>query len=325
MKRGRALVPLVVAAWFLAGCEARYAHLLEPVRTVDTVVTERSRTWLGSRGGTTYVLVASGDSLEREGAAAIVRLERGGDLFALVGLYRYDAGALTLDVATRFTALQDAGTPQLARRGAVREAIFPEERQDWGFEPEGDRAFLRPPESPVVEMRPFEAVADGMRARGRNFPALVARLLALPLWMSQARIPGFGGARMGDYLSVSPVTFAGLLSGDATLEVAEPAAPRQTLRFRAVEQLTDVFLDGRWRREANLTGRGTLSGRLDVRFEGDGASETWSLDVGGVRLEQGLPVDGTVSWISPATASPEPVPAQTWTDLDFSLLHELVQ
>lgn len=321
-----ALHLLLLVAAGAAGCESRYADLLEPARTVDTVVAERSRTWIGSRGGTTYVLVASGDDLEREGAAAIVRVDRGGDLFILVGLYTYDGErTLTLDVATRFTALWDAGTPYLAREGARREPLFPAERQSWRFEREASGAFLGPPEGAQVDMLPLEDVVVGVAERGAAYPALVARLLALPLRMAQARIPGFGGFRMADYAAASPVRFPALLGGEVVLYVSDLGGPMQRLDLVGAKLLTDVVASGRWQQDSNLTGRGALSGRIDVRFEGAGDPTTWSLDLGAVTLEQGLPAGGEVSWTSPSVAEPQAVGVEDWTDLDFSRLYEVVR
>lgn len=156
-------------------------------------------------------------------------------------------------------------------------------------------------------------------------------LINLPLFTSQVRIPGFGGAGMTAYKNTT--TFYSAIGGAEvgsmfTIGINNVySMPDTTFMYTAFEDLSGIVYSGPQRTIVSLAGNGDMTGALDFTLR-DGPASTdvavrGKIDYENVKIENGVAGDGdgtnsfyTLSFTSPA-AGPFDVSYAFASDIDL--------
>lgn len=154
----------------------------------------------------------------------------------------------------------------------------------------------------------------------------IFRLINLPLYSSQVRIPGFGGAGMVNYGTTT--TFYSAIGGEEagslfTIKVENALRmPDTTIAFKAFQDMSGIVMDGPQRVLVSLKGDGDMSGIVNfVLRDGPGQESVAmrvALDYVNADIRNGVAGGGTfkVSTTMPTAASFD-VPYTLAADVDL--------
>jgi len=109
---------------------------------------------------------------------------------------------------------------------------------------------------------------------------------------SQARIPGFGGTGMLNYLSAA--SFAGTSAGALTVRLDSATRPLTEISFVGYADFDGMVADGVQTTDVNISGSGTMRGLLTFQLApAPGPPLLVTLDYGRVTLANGVPSGGS--------------------------------
>jgi hypothetical protein len=122
---------------------------------------------------------------------------------------------------------------------------------------------------------------------GATDTACAFHVANLAVESSEARVPGFNGPGMTQYLNRDTV-FAGILSGSLTVRLEGALNPVATLTYTGYADFEGVVLDGVQVSSTNTSGDGSLSGVVAFRVDREGLPPLLgAVDYGQITLSNG--------------------------------------
>lgn len=141
----------------------------------------------------------------------------------------------------------------------------------------------------------LDDVMAAIDTAGATAHADAFQLYNFSLFLSQVRIPAFGGLGMTRYIT-SPERFAGIIAGSLEVSVESISMPTSVLAYQGFEDLRGLFVDGSITSIVDINGDGPMQGAVsyELRNLGDPRDVLLSgtVDYAGITLDDGIAVAG---------------------------------
>ena len=282
---------LVAMAFLSVGCEPRYADFGEELDVVEPIegdVVTFIRT--NSDGLTTLLTIE--DPSGGGGQMIFGFLEPTTETTLITGTYQPSGtGEARAHFTTLFHYPWEPSVPVISRVGSTRDDV--DIQETIGFELVGEQVRV----TVAGEEWTFELLDNVVALLDLSTQGGVealAQVYNLTILSNQARILGFGGAGMTQYVG-SPGNFLGLIDGAMSVSVASLLNPKATLRYDGFEDVAQLSFRGDIITNSNISGNGPMEGVVDFQYASpaDGVSTiVGACDYANLRVANGLAASG---------------------------------
>lgn len=282
----RAWLPLLSACLLLAltGCDRAGIHPLgrlrdglvpcevDPLGRIDT-----TSTWVRSTAeGTEIILLGRPDPttpVDFENAGCFAR-----GFVAHDSSTRFEFGSYTLGVNGRGTAVRTVEyvfnfEPELSilsRIGSKRTDLPTPISEELSITEDGTQIIVGIGND-MMRLTSLGELIENLDTGSQEGAEDIFRVFNLPLFTSQARLLGFGGGAMTQYIP-APGTFQGVIRNRFTVSVEAALKPNTRILYYQFEDLTGIVVDGLQKTNVNTKGNGTMEGTLNFVMRGTGGA-----------------------------------------------------
>lgn len=319
---------VLIAALCVTACDTTGVHPLRLRRDVLVACSAANSTWLRTTNeGTEVYLIGTADAVSEVPGNTPLCFARGFVKFDSATVL--ETGIFTLDATGNGTFLASSSyamayQPSISvvnRAGAARTDHDPPLPHSLHIEASGNDILLTE-DGATRRLANLYDVVGGLDPSTQAGAEEMFKLLNIPLFFSQVRVPSFGGGGMTQYAGIT-ATFQGMINNTFTVHVSTPFNPDTDIGYQGFEDLSGMVFDGLQRTDIVpplLDGKGSMSGTVsfsvrngplptDVAFVGAMAYDDLNID-------NGLAGSGTYLL---TTSSP----VVTSHDIPFSLANEM--
>lgn len=260
------LASLLVLTLSAPACVQPYPNVGEKLDLGVTLRGQASTTWIALSGDSALVLVLA--TADASGVARFIHttVSHGTAVVTLQGTWSGDVHASTLSVETtaRFTLPDESALPLARRVGATRKGMHAP--QTLLARLENGRLVLAGGDGSMAGTYSiFQAALAKLTPTSADAPGCAFQVMNLVVRSSEARVPGFGGTDMIQYLH--PASFAGVLAGEMHVSVSTPTTPLTLIGYNTFADFSGVQIDGTQSSQTDTSGDGWLYGTVSFRLQ----------------------------------------------------------
>jgi len=323
---------LAISALFATACDKSGLNPLFAKTDVLVPCAPGATTWMRTTATGTEILILGAADPTTATATSEVRcyahatVDHNSTTHYQAGSYAITAsGAGTATIGVRYDFVYTSSGPVLSRDGAQRDELTVPQTSALQLALAGQKLTATVAGTTGTYTNLYDVV--GAASTGTQEDAEdVFRLINLPLFTSQVRVVGFGGAGMVNYRATTEFQAALTTATPSffSLVVTSPyTKPDTTFTYSAFEDLSGIVFDGPQRTIVDLHGDGDMSGVVNFVLR-HGATDAdvsirGSIDYDNVKILNGVAGGGTykISFTSPTTASYD-ISYMLATDIDIS-------
>lgn len=215
-------------------------------------------------------------------------------------LVRNAANQLEAEIGVIYGFLYQPEKSLLSRTGAIREELRRTREASVDFAMDGDQLLftydgearrLTRIEEVIARLDPEETELEAPGG-----PKDIYRMFNLSLFMGQTRVPAFGGGGMTTYEKAAE--FTSIIANGFKVDVTSLVQPDVYITYEKTQELDGIIVDGVQITYANMQGKGTMGGVLEVEFYTGPVDEeepyfTAYVDYADVIIERGVGGGGT--------------------------------
>ena len=294
MRTSYALVFVLFAALGF-GCDKGGVHPLGQVRDQLAVCVGPTETWLRSTDtGTEVFIIGEVDPSATEPPCFLRGfVEQSSTTTLATGTYVFDEalGTGTFSNTADFIFRYQPEVNIVSRRGSQRTLNEPPLTVPFSMERDGEQLLLTI-QGDTLRLTSIGDVIDALDETTMAGAEDVFRLFNLSLFTSQARLLGFGGTGMTQYLDVT-AEFGAAIANGFTVRVENILNPDTDITYLEYMEFTGITIDGLQRTMVDLNGDGDMEGALTFRFEGRTRTIEGTLSYLDLKIRDGVAGAGT--------------------------------
>lgn len=297
------------------GCDKSGVHPLGQVRDELAVCVGPTETWLRSTDTGTEVFIIGQLDPDTDEPPCFLRgfVEQSSTTRLATGTYVFDEalGTGTFSNTADFIFRYEPEVSIISRNGSQRTLNEPPVTVPFGMERDGEQLLLTI-QGDTLRLTSIGDVIDALDETTMEGAEDIFRLFNLSLFTSQARLLGFGGTGMTQYLDVT-AEFGAAIANGFTVRVENILNPDTDITYLEYVEFTGITIDGVQRTMVDLSGNGDMEGALTFRFEGRTRTIEGSLSYVDLKIRDGvagagtytLAIEGGASYVLPFTLAAE--------------------
>ncbi|MCP4598986.1 MAG: hypothetical protein GY847_00325 [Proteobacteria bacterium] len=258
------LAPILLGACDLPG---GYVDLAEQLDTTIEVGNEGHSTWL--RRDSHGVELALLGELNDEGNGQIVfmMIEENSQTMLTFGAYTRNNSAdeITVDYQLLYSMPFDPDKAPINKEGATKVEMDTTVKYQLSID---EDTLTLDGDSESRVFRSLTSVLSTIDPTTEDGAIMIGKFYKISILTSQARVPGFGGARMVQYIN-KKVSFKGMISGEFTLESSNVFEPETHIVYKDFVDYSGISLNGDLATLASMSGRGHVFNSVDFTMTVD--------------------------------------------------------